>query len=91
MSALDDAEPGALDLLRFGVPRFLEALRFELVEADNIGDVYRFPNMLAENKNPTAYGADGEYRTQQTKFEHRESSIKNQSKTQLPTSKNPKI
>ncbi|MFH1882409.1 MAG: hypothetical protein ABIL62_06845 [Planctomycetota bacterium] len=30
-----------------------------------IGDVYRFPNMLAENKNPTAYGTDGEYRTQQ--------------------------
>ena len=39
--------------------------------------VYRFPNMLAENKNPTAYGTDGEYRTQHTKFEHRESSIKN--------------
>ena len=28
-----------------------------------IGDVYRFPNMLVENKNPTACGTDGEYRT----------------------------
>ena len=41
-----------------------------------IGDVYQFPNMLAENKNPTAYGTDGEYRTQQTKFENPASSIK---------------
>ena len=31
--------------------------------------------MLAENKNPTAYGADGEYRTQQTKFQHRLSAV----------------
>ena len=27
--------------------------------------VYRFPNMLAENKNPTAYGTDGECKTPQ--------------------------
>jgi len=25
-----------------------------------------FPNILADNKNPTAYGTDGEYRTKQT-------------------------
>ncbi len=30
-----------------------------------IGDVYRFPNMLVENKIPLAYGTDGEYRTQE--------------------------
>ena len=41
-----------------------------------IGDVYRFPNMLVENKNPPACGTDGEYRTKQTKFKHRESRIK---------------
>jgi len=33
------------------------------------------PQTLPENKNPTAYGTDREYRTQQTKFEHRVSSI----------------
>ncbi len=29
-----------------------------------IGDVYRFPNMLVENKIPPACGTNGEYRTQ---------------------------
>jgi hypothetical protein len=40
-----------------------------------IGDVYRFPNMLAENKNPTAYGADGEYSRQISSIDHPASSI----------------
>ena len=48
-----------------------------------IGDVYRFPNMLAENKNPPVCGTDGEYSTQwrkpsptgEAKCEHRLSAI----------------